>query len=339
MAGIGLALRRAAGAVASVLAQRGASASPAGSMGAAVSVGVIIPVRNGAAHIREAVESALAQPDVRRVIVVDDGSTDASAAIVRAIPDPRLSLIAGGRLGVSAARNRGFAVLDSARADELKWVMFLDADDRLRPGAVAALLSHADDRCAAVYGDYERIDEAGRAIGRRRWLRARRKPSGDILQALAGGNFIVNGGVMLIRRPAFQAIGGFDETLRYCEDWHAFCRLAASGPIHFAPGVMALDYRVHAASAMMANPPSFALYRQALERVFSDPMILRALRPSERGVLKRRAEAHLRTYVVCQMLRARQFAGALPQSLEALRFQPTRAPRNALQMLGAMAGF
>ena len=308
-------------------------------MGAAMSVGVIIPVRNGAAHVREAVMSALAQPDVRRVIVVDDGSTDASASIVRAIPDARLSVIAGGRLGVSAARNRGFAELDAAQPDDMQWVMFLDADDRLRPGAVAGLLSHADDLCAAVYGDYERIDEAGHVIGRRGWLGPRRKPSGDILRALAGGNFIVNGGVMLIRRPVFQAMGGFDETLRYCEDWHAFFRLAASGPIHFAPGVVALDYRVHAASAMMATPPSFALYGPALDRVFSDPIILRALRPTERGGLKRRAEAHLRTYVVCQMLRARQFAGALPQSLEALRFQPTRAPRNALQMLGAMAGF
>ena len=197
-----------------------------------MSVSVVIPVKNGARFIAEAVASALEQPEVIDVVVVDDGSVDDTARIVSGASDPRVALISGKCAGVSAARNRGFAevVRRSSASIGSPWVLFLDADDRLRTDAVGKLLLTASHECVAVYGDYERIDEGGRANGRRGWLRGRQKPSGDILRPLLAGNFIVNGGVMLIRREAFQRSGGFDESLRYCEDWHEFCRLAALGP-------------------------------------------------------------------------------------------------------------
>ena len=144
------------------------------------------------------------------------------------------------------------------------------------PARSQRLLADAKPGCVAVYGDYERIDAAGRLIGRRRWLAGRRKPSGDILPALVAGNFIVNGGVMLIRRDAFYSIGGFDESLAYCEDWHAFCRLAALGPILHSAAT-ALEYRVHAASAMMRDTVGFGPYQAALDRVFADPEVRRRL--------------------------------------------------------------
>ena len=189
------------------------------------SVSVVIPAKNVAAYVGETLASALAQGEGNEVIVIDDSSTDNTVAIVRAIRDPRLRLMSNDAAGVSAARNLG------ARYANGEWLLFLDADDRLRPGAVAALLAAARGapRAVLVYGDYNTIDSEGRQIGRRGLLKGRQKPSGDVLTRLAAGNFIVNGGIALARAEAFRAIGGFDTSLRYCEDWHCWCRLAAVG--------------------------------------------------------------------------------------------------------------
>lgn len=183
-------------------------------VGSTTSVSVVIPAKNVAAYVGETLASALAQGEVTEVIVVDDGSTDNTIAIVRAIRDPRLRLMTNDSAGVSAARNLG------ARHASGEWHLFLDADDRLRPGAVAALLAAARGapRAVLVYGDYNTIDSEGRQVGRRDLLKGRRKPSGDVLTRLAAGNFIVNGGIALARAEAFRAIGGFDTSLRYCED-------------------------------------------------------------------------------------------------------------------------
>jgi glycosyltransferase involved in cell wall biosynthesis len=119
-------------------------------VGSTTSVSVVIPAKNVAAYVGETLASALAQAEVTEVIVVDDGSTDDTTAIVRAIRDPRLRLLTNGSTGVSAARNLG------AQHASSQWLLFLDADDRLRPGAVAALLAAARGapRAVLVYGDY-----------------------------------------------------------------------------------------------------------------------------------------------------------------------------------------
>ncbi len=305
-----------------------------------MSVSVVIPVKNGARFILGAVNSALCQPETDLVVVVDDGSNDGSGAIVGTIADPRVKLIEAPRVGVSAARNAGFAEVEKRLGDAAglsPWTLFLDADDCSRPGAFAELLAGATPDCVAVYGDYERIDERGLSLGCRRWLRGRHKPSGDILRALLAGNFIVNGGVMLMRRAAFRAIAGFDEALRYCEDWHAFCRLATLGPMrHRATTV--LDYRVHASSVMMRGSVGFAPYQAALDRVFADPLIARRIDPAEAPRLAAEAEAHLRAYLACQAVRSHAYLQALPETAHALRTSPKRAPKTMLHILGAVAG-
>jgi glycosyltransferase involved in cell wall biosynthesis len=304
-------------------------------------VNVVIPVKNGARFIAEAIASALGQAHVERVIVVDDGSTDGSADIAAGIGDERVTVIRGDKRGVSAARNLGIAEVERlmpAEQRERCWVIFLDADDRLVPGATDKLLEGVRADCVAVYGDYDRIDAAGRRIGRRSLLRRRHKPSGEILRDLLAGNFIVNGGVMLIRHPQFLRAGGFDETLRYCEDWHLFCRLAARGPIVWRPRTKVLEYRVHPSSAMMSGGVNFDHYRAAVERVFTDPMIAGNVSPADLVRLRRKAEQHLRTYLACQAVRARAFGRAMKETTEAIALLPSRTPRTLARALGALAG-
>lgn len=300
-------------------------------------VSVVIPVRNGEDHVVQAVTSALAQgADVSEVIIVDDGSSDRTVERVAAIADPRVKLLAGrpaGRAGVSAVRNYGFGRATGS------WVIFLDADDRLRQGAVPALLAGVgDENIVAAYGDYERIDEAGHNVGRRHLLRGRAKPSGVILENLLAGNFIVNGGVMLIRADAFRTLGGFDESLRYCEDWHAWCRLAALGEIRFLQGVQVLDYRVHAASTMMARQLTIADYLPALDAIFTDPRIAVAVPAGTRRRLRRKAHAHLNAYLIGQSVRGRRYGAALRALAQTLARRPRELPRALLVSGAALAG-
>lgn len=296
-------------------------------------VSVVIPAKNAAAYIGETIASALAQRDVTEVIVVDDGSTDDTVAIVRAVRDPRLRLIHNDFAGVSAARNLG------ARYASGEWLLFLDADDRLRPGAVATLLAAARGapRAVLVYGDYNTIDSEGRQIGRRDLLKGRCKPSGDVLARLAAGNFIVNGGIALARTEAFRAIGGFDTSLRYCEDWHCWCRLAAIGEFEFAPKLL-LDYRLHTTNTMNAAVRTPKDFFPAVARVFDDGLILARLPQGTAAGLRRAAVVHLVTYSAMQAVRFGRYREAFAYLAMIGRQSLRSLPRSAIRVVFARFG-
>lgn len=299
-----------------------------------MSVSVIMPAKNAASYIREAIESVLAQGSgVGELIVVDDGSTDQTVSLVRACSDSRIRLVANDSTGVSAARNLG------ARTATGHWLMFLDADDRLRPGAISTLLTaaKASQNSVLVYGDYDRIDGAGRMIGRRSLLKRRSKPSGQVLDRLAAGNFIVNGGVMIIRAQAFAAAGGFDESLKYCEDWHCWCRLAAVGEFQFIPAVL-LEYRVHATNTMNAELRSPKDFFPAVERVFSDKLILGKLPAGSTPGLRKAAEIHLLTYAAAQAIRFGRYRQAFSYVRMVGRRSLLAAPRTVMSLSLAYVG-
>lgn len=205
-------------------------------------VSVIIPCFNHGEWLAGTIESVLrqtAQPT--EIIVVDDGSTDDTAAVCRRYESVHYEWQVNG--GLSAARNRGL------QKSSGEFVCFLDADDLLMPVALArGLEAMAQNPGAAfVYGSSVRIDASGNPLGE--W---RVRPETANYRSLLQANQIVNHGAVLFRRQCLLSIGGYDEALRASEDYDVYLKLASQFPIacysHFVArfrrhgGNMSRDY-------------------------------------------------------------------------------------------------
>jgi glycosyltransferase involved in cell wall biosynthesis len=215
------------------------------------SVGVVITTYNHAHFLQESLASVSRQTRPSdAVIVVDDGSSDDPAAVVSRFPGAQL--IRQENRGLAAARNRGLAALSTT------YVVFLDADDRLAPDAVErglACFGRAPE-CGFVYGGHVYIDRDGSEIGERY-----EPPGDDPHVKLLRGNFIAMHGAVMYRREKLLAVGGFDQTLRRCEDYDVYLRMTRRFPIAgYADRVAA--YRLHGRN-MSANHT--AMLRSALD--------------------------------------------------------------------------
>ena len=201
--------------------------------GSASLIDVVLPAYNGAGVIRAALESALAQDVSSRIVVVDDGSTDDSAAIARSYGS-RVTVITQTNQGVSGARNTGLA---AARAP---YVALLDQDDVWQPGKLARQLAAIDARpdVGMVFTDMRLVERDG-TVFEDGFLRAtpeyaalERLPVGDaayllpesLAEAVVRFNFI-SPSTTLLRREALLGIGGFDPAFRLCDDADCWMRL------------------------------------------------------------------------------------------------------------------
>lgn len=213
----------------------GEASTGVGAGPSAPTVAVVITAFNHAHFLADAIGSVLAQTrPADEVIVVDDGSTDDPAAVVRDFPGVRF--LRQSNRGLSAARNTG---LHAARAE---MIAFLDADDRLLPDAIeAGLACHARSAgCALVYGGHRYISRAGVPFGESKYSDI----GADGYTALLGGNVIAMHAAVMYRRAMLAEAGGFDTALPRCEDYDVYLRLARRGRIGSHPGVVA-EYRKH----------------------------------------------------------------------------------------------
>lgn len=170
-------------------------------------VSVVIPCFNAAATVGASIESALAQTwrDVE-IIVVDDGSSDGSAGVLRDFEN-RIRTDFGPNRGASAARNRGTALATGA------YIQYLDADDLLVAEAIEQRLSALHETGADVaYSDWQRFETGADGSRRLGEIIARRMedvdPDAEIACATA---FWAPPAALLYRRCIVEAIGG----------WHA----------------------------------------------------------------------------------------------------------------------
>ena len=201
-------------------------------------VSVVIPVWNGERHLKQAIESILAQDFLNfELIIIDDGSTDDSGRIAATFAhDKRVIIRTQENAGVVSARNHGLQIAKG------EFVAFLDADDIAKPDRLSKQVAYlqANPEVAVVGSHITYIsDEAGE-------LRTQEFPSNPDLVAMAleNGNPLAQPAVML-RKSMAMAVGGYRAAFRLgAEDYDLWLRLSEKHPLANLPEVLTF-YRIH----------------------------------------------------------------------------------------------
>lgn len=209
-------------------------------------VSIVVPCFNQGRYLGEAIESAWRQtyPHVE-VLVVDDGSTDDTRQVVEA--HPGVAYRHQANAGTAAARNHGLAASSGGL------VLFLDADDRLLPDAVAIGVEHLLRRpdTAFVTGHARLMHADGSP-----WLVPPQEHGPPGYETLLRGNYVWTPGVALYRRTALEAVAGFDPRAGGSADYDLNVRIARRQAIACHHEVV-LDYRQHEAN--MTRDPGYML--------------------------------------------------------------------------------
>ncbi len=290
-------------------------------------VSIVIPCFNVRSYVGATLDSLLAQSHQHwEAIVIDDGSTDGTDAVIAARADPRVRLIRQANQGVSAARNRGIG-LASGQA-----LLFLDADDWLAPDALARMAACLGEGVAiATYGAFCFVTEDGSRTVR---TKSGPFPAGRIIERLLVENLFANGGHLLIRAKAVAAVGGFRDDLRFGEDWEYWCRLALSGAISVVPGdapLLFVRQRSSGAYLRMATDPD--AFGPCTRAIFENPALVQQLDPIRLARLRAGTEAENSWIVGRELIRH----GSPGPGLERLRRSFRRRPSAKRAILLAVA--
>jgi glycosyltransferase involved in cell wall biosynthesis len=285
------------------------------------SVAVVITTYNHAAFLDDAIRSVIRQSvPADEIFVVDDGSTDNPDTVVSGYSHVRL--IRQPNQGLSAARNTG---LRAAVCDK---IIFLDADDRLCQGAIEAGLEcfgrHSE--AGFVYGGFHYVDAGGGVTSEPICRDIGPEPHITFLR----GNQIGMHGTVMYDRRRLLAAGGFDVTLRRCEDYDIYLRMTRKHPVANHRQIVA-EYRRHGTN-MSSN---------SLEMLRSVQRVLARYRPWERSgpaaVAWRQGQANWRRYYFDEILLVEEAdEGRLPPVhwiVDAVRASPTLTAHHFAQRL------
>jgi glycosyltransferase involved in cell wall biosynthesis len=283
-------------------------AAPAGGP----TVSAVIPVFDGEAFVADAIASVLAQTHpVAECIVVDDGSTDATAEVVRRFGGA-VRLIQQPNAGVAAARNRG------AEAATGRFVAFLDADDAWAPAKLERQLAAAARLPATglVLCDLELFDEdTGATLGRA----AMHPGPGTLLDMVLfeGAQTVSCSSTALLERALFERMGGFDVALSMSADWDFLARALLEGPVASVPEPL-VRYRVHGAN-MSRN---VTLLERDMTRAYAK-LFARGDLPADVRRSRRRAEANLHRMLAGSYFARRAPAGFVRNTARSLVRDPS----------------
>lgn len=201
-------------------------------------VSVVVPAYNAFPYLPQTLESVLAQSfQDLEVVVVDNGSSDATAEHVETLADPRVRLM---RLpynrGISGGYNAGLAAATG------EYVAPMESDDLWTADKLIRLVAvlDADPEAVLAYSYVELID----ADSRRSGLVIGRPVEGDVRTDLLEDVLVPCGSSPVVRRAALLEAGGWDESFRSSPDWELYVRLARLGTFRVVPEPL-VGYRQH----------------------------------------------------------------------------------------------
>lgn len=236
------------------------------------SVSVILPVYNQEKYVAETIESILAQAFVDfELLILDDGSTDNSAEIIRkySVIDHRIKAYFELNAGKSESTNK---LVERAKG---KWCAFLDADDVMMPNRLERQMNFLNENpeVHAVSSDCYYINENGRVFGTQKY---------PLLSNIEAFNTIYNKGhfitcsftALTVLKEAFQEVKGLTKRFEPCEDFEFFNKLIFNGKkvLLIMPEVL-MKYRIHSNSVTVRKPMhvtnyiSYATHSMWLRRI------------------------------------------------------------------------
>ncbi|MEN8128949.1 MAG: glycosyltransferase family A protein [Pseudomonadota bacterium] len=251
-------------------------------------ISVIIPTHNRADLLERALDSVLKQTlQPGEIIVVDDGSTDHTAALVKD-GFPQVVLLQQDNLGVSRARNQGIA---SAHGE---WLAFLDSDDEWLPNKLErqhqALMADSSHLICHWSHLICHCDEV--------WIRKGRRVNPMNKHAKHGGEIfhyclprcVISPSAVLIHGSVFNRVGGFDESLPACEDYDLWLRICARYPVLFIPQTLLLKYGGHSDQLSRRYWGMDRFRIQALEKLLSSDELAPSYRSAALSMLLEKLE-------------------------------------------------
>ena len=291
-------------------------------------VSVVMGVYNGMPHLREALESILSQVGVDlEMIVVDDGSTDVTPDLLAAMAarDQRLHVIRQRNQGLTKALIRG---CEAARG---VYIARQDSDDYSLPGRLRAQrdLLAADSSLAFVSCWSEAIGPGGEVLLEHQRPADPQAATGLLLDRVAGPP---GHGSVMMRRSAYQAVGGYRSELYFAQDSDLWLRLAQVGSIAYVPSML-YRFRIDSSSISGSLHPLKLPFAEAITELHQ----ARLAGESEEAILERirllpiRAEgakaiqpsSHITNYFIGNCLLQRRNPRSLAYLIASLRSRPS----------------
>jgi glycosyltransferase involved in cell wall biosynthesis len=227
-------------------------------------VSVIIPTYNRAHIIGRAIESVLKQTHTNfELIIIDDGSTDNTAEVVKSFDDERIKYIKHERnKGVATARNTGIGVSGGS------YIAFQDSDDEWLPQKLEkqmAAFKNASPKTGIVYSGCLRISGSKKTYIHPPVTTPK---EGDIHNSLLAGNFVTSQ-ALIIKRECFEKAGMFNDEYVALEDWELWLRISKYYHFKYINEPLVISYQMP--DSLLANQNAFIRgYELILERHSQD---------------------------------------------------------------------
>ena len=223
-------------------------------------ISVIIPVYNRQSTIERAINSVLAQRlPAQEIIVVDDGSSDATATLVKQYSD--VTCLQQTNQGVSAARNAGI------RAASSEWIALLDSDDEWLPEKLSEQHKALQQQGNSAEALICHCDEI--------WIRNGKRVNPMKKHAKTGGEIypnclplcVISPSAVMIHKQVFETIGLFDTDLPACEDYDMWLRVCARLPVLYVDKPLLKKYGGHSDQLSHKYPAMDRFRIRALEKI------------------------------------------------------------------------